>query len=323
MTDFEAMAHYPVNLDNLPEGWGVALVGDLCIDVQSGFASGEHNSGGLGVPHMRPMNIDREGRLDLAIIKSVAADIDDRRLRQGDVLFNNTNSPVLVGKTAAVSIDRELAFSNHMTRLRPAVGIDHRFLAHHLHYLWMGGYFMRRCNNHVNQASVSSATLAATVPAAVPPTAEQSRIVEAIDAHLSRLDAGIASLEGVQAKLKAYRASVLKAAVEGRLVPTEAELARRESRSYEPADALLTRILKERRRRWEEAELAKFKAAGKTPKMTSGRLTTKSRQWLIRAFCLPFPMAGAGRRSISSRTAQDDSRTVCLFQVPASTKEFR
>jgi type I restriction enzyme, S subunit len=66
--------------------------------------------------------------------------------------------------------------------------------------------------------------------------------------------------------LKVYRASVLKAAVEGRLVPTEAELARKEGRPYESAEMLLTRILIERRSRWEEAELARMKAAGKTPK---------------------------------------------------------
>ncbi len=76
----------------------------------------------------------------------------------------------------------------------------------------------------------------------------------------------MATLERVQRNLKRYRASVLKAAVEGRLVPTEAELARAEGRDYEPASVLLQRILAERRRRWEEAELAKLKARGKTPK---------------------------------------------------------
>jgi type I restriction enzyme S subunit len=45
---------------------------------------------------------------------------------------------------------------------------------------------------------------------------------------------------------------VLQAAVEGRLVPTEAQLAQAEGRSYEPASELLKRILLERRRRWEE-----------------------------------------------------------------------
>ena len=98
------------------------------------------------------------------------------------------------------------------------------------------------------------------------PLSEQERLVDAIDSYVTRLDDAVASLERVQTKLKAYRASVLKAAVEGRLVPTEASLAHAEKRTYEPAEALLARILKERRRRWEEAELAKLKAAGKSSK---------------------------------------------------------
>ena len=100
----------------------------------------------------------------------------------------------------------------------------------------------------------------------VPPLPEQHRIVEALDSYLSRLDAGEEGLKRVEANLKRYRASVLKGAVEGRLVPTEAELARQEGRDYEPASVLLERILKERRRRWEEAELAKMEAKGKVPK---------------------------------------------------------
>jgi type I restriction enzyme S subunit len=99
----------------------------------------------------------------------------------------------------------------------------------------------------------------------VPPVDEQCRIVVAIDSCFSRLDAATATLERVQRNLERYRASVLKAAVEGRLVPTEAELAKKEGRSYEPADKLLQRILTERRRRWEQAELAKMKAKGKVP----------------------------------------------------------
>jgi type I restriction enzyme S subunit len=94
---------------------------------------------------------------------------------------------------------------------------------------------------------------------------EQRQIVDVVDAHFSRLDAATATLERVQRNLERYRASVLKAAVEGRLVPTEAELAKKEGRSYEPATVLLKRILAERRRRWEEAELAKLKAKGKPP----------------------------------------------------------
>jgi type I restriction enzyme S subunit len=80
------------------------------------------------------------------------------------------------------------------------------------------------------------------------PLAEQHRIVAEIEKHFTRLDDAVATLERVKTKLKRARASVLKAAVEGRLVPTEAELARAEGRDYESGPVLLQRILAERKR---------------------------------------------------------------------------
>jgi type I restriction enzyme, S subunit len=87
-------------------------------------------------------------------------------------------------------------------------------------------------------------------PFAYPERDEQQRIVAEIEKQFTRLDAGVASLKRVQTALKRYRASVLKAAYEGRLVPTEAELACKENRSYESADVLLQRILKQRHDGW-------------------------------------------------------------------------
>ena len=91
-------------------------------------------------------------------------------------------------------------------------------------------------------------------PLALPPALEQRRIVEVIETQFTRLDAAVAALERARANVERYKASVLKAACEGRLVPTEAELYRRGevSSPSEPADALLERILAERRKRWEE-----------------------------------------------------------------------
>jgi len=259
--------HYPLDVAALPTSWTVCFVGDTTVDVQSGFPSGVHNKEGIGIPHLRPMNISRQGELDLNDVKYVASDASPLRVEAGDVLFNNTNSPELIGKTASIPQEAsEQAFSNHMTRLRTATGIDPKFVARQLHFLWMSGYFRLRCTNHVNQASISSTTLAATVPLVVAPSEEQSRIVDEIEKQFSRLDAATAALKRVQANLKRYRASVLKVACEGRLVPTEAELARREGREYEPADKLLGRILRERRSRWEADTLAKMIASGKSPK---------------------------------------------------------
>ena len=91
-------------------------------------------------------------------------------------------------------------------------------------------------------------------PFLLAPLAEQRRIVAEIETQFTRLDASVAALRRAQANLKRYRASVLKAACEGRLVPSEAELARSEGRDYELAGALLERTLAERRARWESQE---------------------------------------------------------------------
>jgi type I restriction enzyme S subunit len=82
-----------------------------------------------------------------------------------------------------------------------------------------------------------------TLPIPLPPRAEQDRIVAAIEERLTSLDTAIFALKRVQANLKRYRASVLKAACEGKLVPTEAELALREGRQYESTELLPTLIV--------------------------------------------------------------------------------
>ena len=84
----------------------------------------------------------------------------------------------------------------------------------------------------------------------LPPLPEQRAIVSKIEQLFSDLDNGIENFKKAQEQLKIYRLAVLKNACEGKLVPTEAELARSEGRDYEPADVLLERILEERREKW-------------------------------------------------------------------------
>ncbi|QLQ26048.1 MAG: hypothetical protein HZT41_15420 [Dechloromonas sp.] len=77
---------------------------------------------------------------------------------------------------------------------------------------------------------------------ALPDLDEQRRIVAEIEKQFSRLDEAVANLKRVKANLKRYKAAVLKAAVEGRLVPAEAELALREGRAFETAAEHLARF---------------------------------------------------------------------------------
>ncbi len=131
MSDFndEAMQRYPFAQITPPLNWSLVALEDISADVSPGFASGKHNSDGTGIPHLRPMNVDRDGQIDLNVVKSVAAS-NGIELQSGDVLFNNTNSAELVGKTAVVSArETGFAFSNHMTRIRPEFGVNPAFAA--------------------------------------------------------------------------------------------------------------------------------------------------------------------------------------------------
>ena len=105
------------------------------------------------------------------------------------------------------------------------------------------------------------------------PLDQQKRIVAEIEKQFSRLDEAVANLKRVKANLKRYKAAVLKAAVEGRLVETEAEIARREGRSYETGEQLLQRILATRRSQWQGKGKYKEPAAPDTtdlPELPAG-----------------------------------------------------
>ena len=97
----------------------------------------------------------------------------------------------------------------------------------------------------------------------LPPLPEQRRIVAEIEEVFTKLDTGIDALHKVQAQLKRYRQSVLKAAFEGKL--TEAWRAEHQD-EIKPASVLLERVLKERRRKWATEQLEQMKAKGKEPK---------------------------------------------------------
>jgi type I restriction enzyme S subunit len=216
MSELETL-HFPIPENSVCSLWQVVPVGDILFDIQTGFASGRHNNDGVGIAHLRPMNINADGKIDLSDVRHVASDVNALRLRQGDILFNNTNSPVWVGKTALVETENELAFSNHMTRLRTCDGVDPRFVARQLHFVCRSGYFEHQCKKHVNQASINRDFLANHTPFLLPPAAEQVRIANKLDSLMSRVDSCRERLDRVPAILRRFRQSVLAAASSGKL----------------------------------------------------------------------------------------------------------
>jgi type I restriction enzyme, S subunit len=165
------------------------------------------------------------------------------RLSEGDLVFARTGATT--GKSYLIRNCPEAVFASYLIRVRASKDIDPHYLA----FFFQSPDYWRQIEQGkrgIGQPNVNGKTLG-EVQLPLPPLDEQQQIVAEIEKQFTRLEAGVASLERVQIALKRSRASVLKAACEGRLVPTEAELGRKENRGYEPADILLESILKQRR----------------------------------------------------------------------------
>ena len=180
-----------------------------------------------------------------------------------DYLFDETL--VILGEDGAPFFDKERQVSylvtgkswinNHAHVLRAVSGIDPRLLSHHLNFVDYHDFVTGTTRWKLNQTSMRQ------IPIVIPPESEQTRIADTLDELFSDLDAGITALERVQNKLKLYRASVLKSAIEGALTANW----RADHPDIEPASELLKRILAERRRCWEEDQLRKFAEKSQTP----------------------------------------------------------
>lgn len=150
-------------IETLPD---TALISEIIASpLISGFAAGKENraqSGEESAPQIRPTQILPDGEIDLSDAYGIGYENISERdyLQSGEVLFNNTNSTSLVGKSAVFREPVAAVCSNHVTRLRLKDGIEPEFVEMVLNMLQQQGYFARLCTNFNNQAGVNTTTLA-------------------------------------------------------------------------------------------------------------------------------------------------------------------
>lgn len=240
----------------LPRGWTDAEISTLG-EVVTGFTPSTTRSEFYGgsIPFVRPQELKG---LPVAVTETTLTNLGAEATRvvpETSVLVGCIGTLGKTGITAAPA-----AFNQQINAIVPGIACIPKWLF----YGTQSPPFQRQ------MAANASATTVAIINKGrfsllrlpVAPLPEQHRIVEAIESYLTRLDNAVALLERVEQNLKRYRASVLTAAVEGRLVPTEAELARRDGRSYEPASELLKRVLVERKARLSKGAAGKARSRG-------------------------------------------------------------
>ncbi|WP_300338614.1 restriction endonuclease subunit S [Accumulibacter sp.] len=181
------------------------------------------------VPVLRATNIqDARLVLESSLVHIAKRNVAPAQLLQpGDIVVaTSSGSKHLVGKSASLQSPWRGSFGAFCVAIRPQCHIDARFLAL---FLQSPAYWHQISKkalgvniNNLRRGDVETLLLP------LPPLTTQQQVVAEIEKQFSRLDEAVANLKRVKANLKRYKAAVLKAAVEGRLVPTKAELARHE-----------------------------------------------------------------------------------------------
>ena len=254
---------------SLPKDWKASTLADVTEYIQRGKGPKYIEHSDLPVINqkcIRWFGIQKE-HLKYVDPAQWTAWAPERYIRVGDILWNSTGTGT-IGRAAIIknlAPEEKYVVDSHVTIVRPK-GVDPQYVHYWIMSPAVQGSIEAMQSGSTNQVELSKLAVEA-LPIPVAPLDQQKRIVAEIEKQFSRLDEAVANLKRVKANLKRYKAAVLKAAVEGRLVETEAELARREGRSYETGAQLLQRILETRRSQWQGKGKYKEPAAPDTTEL--------------------------------------------------------
>lgn len=200
-------------MTELPKGWAKCVIGDVLDPVE--MISNQEADREIWYADIS--SIDSESNTIVSpkrLMLSGAPSRARQKVLSGDVLFS-TVRPYL-RKIAAVSerYNGEVA-STGFAVLRGTKGIE-------------PGYLFYKCISHEFVSALTGEQYGVSYPAVkdeqvksqpleLPPTNEQRRIVEKIEAMFERIDKGVENLRGAKATLALYRQSLLKSAFEGKL----------------------------------------------------------------------------------------------------------
>ncbi len=221
----------------LPEDWRWVTVDELCPVVQYGTSAKTSEAGRVTV--LRMGNI-QSGRLNFDSLKYLPTDHDEfpeLLLDRGDVLFNRTNSPELVGKSAVFDgYSSPCSFASYLIRLKVA-GLDPRLLAAYINSPFGRSWARGAVSQQVGQANINGSKLKAlAVP--LPPAAEQKEILRRVAAYEAAVLHLLEQHDTANSRLATLDQSILAKAFRGELVPQDPR--------DEPASVLLERIRAER-----------------------------------------------------------------------------
>jgi len=175
----------------IPVSWKWVKFGDVVENSQYGLSAPATADG--QIPMLGMKNID-DGRLvlsNLVRINLSEKELGSYQLRDGDLLFNRTNSADLVGKTALFRETGAFVCASYLVRFRlRRESVDPRFACYVFNTSHSQRTFHQLATKAVAQANINPTALQEMFRFALPPLVEQvavANVVECWDRGIERL----------------------------------------------------------------------------------------------------------------------------------------
>lgn len=204
-----------IELPAIPKSWTWVSIGSISSGAEYGSSQKSLKSG--VVPVLRMGNI-QNGTFDFTdlVYSNDDEEICKYELHYGDVLFNRTNSPELVGKTAAYKSYDKAIFAGYLIRINQVDEVDCDYLTYYLNSCVAKSYGNKVKTDAVNQSNINSKKLY-SYPFPLCSRDEQGQIVKELESRLSICDSIEHTVDDTLEQADAMRQSILKKAFEGGL----------------------------------------------------------------------------------------------------------
>ncbi|BAK84130.1 restriction endonuclease subunit S [Komagataeibacter medellinensis] len=194
-------------------GFRRGTVGDLAAETQYGTSEKARETGPL--PVLRMNNLTYDGRMDLASLKYMdlkASDFAKYTVVAGDMLFNRTNSPDLVGKTAVYRGQSPMAFAGYLVRLRANAEGNTDYISAVLNSAYGKATLRGMCKSIIGMANINAKELC-KISLPIPPR----QLQDAFSNRLSEVDKERPKFEAAIAESNTLFASLQHRAFRGEL----------------------------------------------------------------------------------------------------------
>ncbi|WP_099358537.1 restriction endonuclease subunit S [Aeromonas dhakensis] len=195
--------------------WLDGVLGDF-VNKPTYGSSAKSDKDGL-VPVLRMGNL-QNGKLDWTdlVYTSDEVEIKKYKLRAGDVLFNRTNSPELVGKTSIYRGERTAIYAGYLIKISCLPVLNPEFLNYHLNSPSARAYCYAVKSDGVSQSNINAKKLA-EYPMSLPQPAEQIEIVRRVEQLFAYADTLELQAKAAKARVDNLTQAILAKAFRGEL----------------------------------------------------------------------------------------------------------